>query len=464
MLLLKHFMKDFLSDKNKPEKKLERGKQESYFTRIAFLGWFKRVFGTLRWGKISLNFKVYSRISWIFIKQSPKKILDFIKTAPKRFRREGTGLRFHKKRFELSSILPHLGLIILAIIVLGSTAVAKDSGFYSKSYLSQNIDSMEIADLALSVDVFTPYISESENDLILDLYQERELAIVDESYLMAPMQTKTLVSEKEEAKKPNGKRTRYIVYVVNPGETLSSIAAKFGLNFKTMEWANSKVKNPNMVTPGLTLWVPPADGMTHVVSRGENLSSIVKKYNGDLSGCLKANGIPDPSLVYAGQRVVIPGGKPIPVAAPRKVAKKSTYSSRVRGTRSYPTGPTYPSGSFRWPTSGSVCQGFRWGHPAIDICAGGASPAIVASDGGYVETASYGWNYGYGNYVVVNHGNGFKTLYAHMRYLTVGRGQGVSKGQQVGVMGTTGNSRGIHLHFEVHVGGGTRVNPLRYLR
>lgn len=126
-------------------------------------------------------------------------------------------------------------------------------------------------------------------------------------------------------------------------------------------------------------------------------------------------------------------------------------------------------GAIGWPTEGgyiSSHMGERWGkmHKGIDIARTdrSTSPPIYATDGGTVESAGFN-NGGYGNMVIINHGNGMKTLYAHMSSIKVSSGQSVKKGQQIGVMGETGNSKGIHLHFEVHVNGSIQ-NPVGYLK
>ncbi|HLS66807.1 MAG TPA: peptidoglycan DD-metalloendopeptidase family protein [Pseudogracilibacillus sp.] len=128
----------------------------------------------------------------------------------------------------------------------------------------------------------------------------------------------------------------------------------------------------------------------------------------------------------------------------------------------------YSGGKFAWPTSGgyiSSPMGTRWGRPhsGIDIARTdrSTSPPIYAAESGTVESA--GSRNGYGNTVIINHGNGVKTLYAHMASINVSNGQKVSRGQQIGIMGATGNSTGIHLHFEVHVNGSVQ-NPVNYLR
>lgn len=127
------------------------------------------------------------------------------------------------------------------------------------------------------------------------------------------------------------------------------------------------------------------------------------------------------------------------------------------------------SGVLGWPTSGGYISshvGQRWGrtHKGIDIARTDRStnPPIFAAADGTVESASFNGG-GYGNMVIINHGNGMKTLYAHMSSLTVKSGQKIGRGQQIGVMGSTGNSTGVHLHFEVHVNGSIQ-NPVAYLK
>ena len=116
-----------------------------------------------------------------------------------------------------------------------------------------------------------------------------------------------------------------------------------------------------------------------------------------------------------------------------------------------------------WPTNGSVTSGFgyRWGslHAGIDIANGVGTP-IRAAKGGTVILA--GWNGGYGNCIVIDHGGGFSTLYGHMTRLRASDGQRVSQGDLIGDMGSTGNSTGSHLHFETRLNG-TPQDPSRYL-
>ena len=121
------------------------------------------------------------------------------------------------------------------------------------------------------------------------------------------------------------------------------------------------------------------------------------------------------------------------------------------------------TGQFMWPTSGTITSSFgsRGGrqHQGIDIGAPHGT-SVVAADSGTVITSTYGG--AYGNYIVISHGNGTTTLYAHLSTRSVSAGTNVSKGQHIGNVGSTGNSTGPHLHFEISVGG-VRVNPLSKL-
>ena len=120
------------------------------------------------------------------------------------------------------------------------------------------------------------------------------------------------------------------------------------------------------------------------------------------------------------------------------------------------------SGAFVWPTSGQISQGFAWYHKGVDI-ANRSAPDILAADSGTVVVAGWPDNYGYGNRVIIDHGNGYKTLYGHLSKIYVVSGQTVSRGSAIGKMGSTGRSTGNHLHFEV-VKNGTYISPLTVLR
>jgi murein DD-endopeptidase MepM/ murein hydrolase activator NlpD len=107
-----------------------------------------------------------------------------------------------------------------------------------------------------------------------------------------------------------------------------------------------------------------------------------------------------------------------------------------------------------------ITQYFSWSHHAVDIANHVGTP-IYAADAGVVETE--GWGRGYGNQIVIDHGGGKKTRYGHLSKFYVSKGQEVEKGETIAAMGSTGNSTGPHLHFEVMING-TKYNPLNYVR
>jgi murein DD-endopeptidase MepM/ murein hydrolase activator NlpD len=244
-------------------------------------------------------------------------------------------------------------------------------------------------------------------------------------------------------------------YAVEPGDTITGIAEKFGLNPETLVWSNPDLEyNPDLLSVGQTLTILPVNGVYHQVGGGDTIAGIAATFQTDATLILNhpLNGLDlDSPIIKPGEWLIVPGGsKPI---KPRTVVAY-IYDGTV------PEGAAVGSGLFSWPATGSISQGFYGYHPGVDI-AGWLGAPILASDSGYVVAA--GWdNTGYGISVVVDHGNGFQTLYAHLQASYVNPGESVAKGQQIAEMGSTGNSTGPHLHFEVRQGTIQR-NPYGFL-
>jgi murein DD-endopeptidase MepM/ murein hydrolase activator NlpD len=249
-------------------------------------------------------------------------------------------------------------------------------------------------------------------------------------------------------------RTSVITYAVQAGDIVGTIANKFGVSQDSIAWANSKLEdNPDLLMIGDVLYIPPVDGVLYTVAKGDTLESIAKKYKATVEDIVAfpANGIKNAHILIEGQQLMVPGGeKPY---VPKTVG---TWSGVV------PTGAAKGSGAFVWPAQGYLTQYFWYLHGALDIASWEGSP-ILAADGGYVAEAGRSPDaWGYGNYILIDHGNGLQTLYAHLSALYVRSGQSVERGQQIGAMGTTGRSTGTHLHFEIRQWG-TQLNPLNYL-
>ncbi len=255
------------------------------------------------------------------------------------------------------------------------------------------------------------------------------------------------------------RRDKIITYTVQSGDTVSTIAQKFGITANTILWEN-KLSPYALIHPGDKLRILPISGITHTVKKGETIGHIARVYKVDLKDILQANHLKITSTLAIGQKLIIPGGQ------------KRTYASYQ--TKSYSglsvikklvqrpkRAPVYYSNKMAWPTVGHrITQYFSWRHNGLDIANHIGTP-IFAADAGVVEYA--GWGRGYGKYILLNHGGGKKTRYAHLSKFYVHKGQRVSKGQTIAAMGSTGWSTGPHVHFEVIING-RRYNPLNYIR
>ncbi len=254
-------------------------------------------------------------------------------------------------------------------------------------------------------------------------------------------------------------RSETIEYKAETGDTISSIAQKFGISTDTIKWANN-LENINSLKPGEIIRILPVSGVSHTVKSGDTLESVAKKYSGESQAILDFpfNDVPDDFELKVGQLLIIPDGQPPEVKLPKP---KPQPQYLAQG----PSSPAFSApggGQFIWPTGGSITQYFAWYHPAVDI-ANRSAPGIAASDGGTIMVAGWPDSQGYGNRVVVDHGNGYRSLYAHLSNIYVSVGQIVSRGQLIGQMGTTGRSTGVHLHLEIHYKG-VPLNPLAILK
>ena len=257
-------------------------------------------------------------------------------------------------------------------------------------------------------------------------------------------------------------RDSIIEYTVQPGDTLSSIAFNFNISISTVLWENNLTAR-SIIRPGDKLDIPPITGLYYKVKKGDNLQKIANRYTAQVADIVKFNKLKeDGTDLKIGAIIMIPNGvKPyeqVVVAKPKPTA--STSYGRPSVTEISTSG-------FVWPTAVHVItQYYGITHHAIDIAGGPIGTPNYAAKAGQVEVSQCGWNHGYGCYIIINHGNGVKTLYGHNSKLLVSPGDYVEAGQTIGLMGNTGNVRGItgvHLHFEVQVNG-VRVNPLSYVR
>jgi len=252
-------------------------------------------------------------------------------------------------------------------------------------------------------------------------------------------------------------RTEVETYTVQPGDTASSIARTFGLSVNTILWSND-LSSYSIIRPGDTLSILPQDGVIHTIAKGDTIKSIADKYQGDEIEIIEANDL-DPSALTVGKKILVPGGAP---PAP-KIVPRTTQSTSIVSNIFTPPPAADPNTNTKllWPAnSHRINQYYSWRHRGLDIDGDIGDPAYAPESGKIIKA---GWGTGYGNHVIIDHGNGIVTLMGHMSKLLVEAGDAVSRGDVVALIGSTGWSTGPHIHLEVRVNG-EKMNPLSYTK
>ncbi len=276
--------------------------------------------------------------------------------------------------------------------------------------------------------------------------------------------TNNIPSTETPTGQPQVARSGPITYTVQNGDTISGIARRFNITANTILWENN-LTVASVIQPGDRLTILPSSGVSHTVSSGQTLGQIASLYGVDANRILTVNGISNANQLRIGAKLIIPGGNKI-IAQTTSGRIGSTATASLSGIKKLIPGPSsavIPAGDrMAWPTSGHrITQYFSWRHTGLDIANKIGTP-IYAADDGVVTTM--GWNRGgYGNQIIISHGGGKQTRYAHLSAFSVNVGQKVSKGQYIAAMGSTGRSTGPHLHFEVLING-RQYNPLNYVR
>lgn len=277
---------------------------------------------------------------------------------------------------------------------------------------------------------------------------------------------------------PSRPRQELTKYTVLEGDTVFGIAEKFGLHPQTILWGNYNVlqDNPHSLRPGQELNILPVDGVYWEWLGGIPFGDWAAFYGVSAADIIEfpGNNLDPESVgdynnanIRPGTWLIIPGGKRefVSWSAPLGVTRENPASARVLGAGACDpvSGGAVGYGYFIYPTNKHYLSGFDYSpsanHFGIDL-AGNTGEAVYAADAGVIVYA--GWNdYGYGNMIMVDHGNGFQSLYAHLSAVNAGCGQSVGQGQVIGAIGSTGRSSGAHLHFELMAG--AKVNPWDYL-
>ncbi len=274
-------------------------------------------------------------------------------------------------------------------------------------------------------------------------------------------------------------------YTVKAGDNLSTIAQNYGVTVNTILWANN-ITDPSTIKEGTKLVILPVSGIQHTVRSGETLSTIAEKYGGNAADIAQFNGLSAGSALQAGSTIIIPGGELTSTSkskskvedsnsnssssaeSSKNTIKKSSSSSHVSSGNDSSESSSglhcdYLSGNpchgidgaplrgfFTNPLPGGahVSQGLH-GWDAVDLATAAGTPIDAAASGTVILSRMGGWNGGYGNYVILDNGDGVETLYAHMTQTKATVGETVSAGEVIGYVGMTGDATGDHLHFEV---------------
>lgn len=264
-------------------------------------------------------------------------------------------------------------------------------------------------------------------------------------------------------------------YEVQPGDNLFVIAEKFGLEPETVLWGNYDVlrDNPQFLRPGQELNILPIDGVYYQWNEGDIINDIADFFEVDPDIIFDWPGnrlnliSGDEPKIDTGTWLIVPEGRRVlrdwgpPPITRNDPAVAAYYGSGY-------CGQIYEGaigiGTFVWPTVASTLSGYDYNpaiHSGLDI-AGAEGNSVFTVDSGVVVYS--GWSeYGYGNLIVVDHGNGWQSAYAHLSTVGVTCGESVARGAWVGAVGNTGNSSGAHLHFELRSDIYGKVNPWNYI-
>ncbi|MBP6085275.1 M23 family metallopeptidase [Candidatus Gracilibacteria bacterium] len=257
-------------------------------------------------------------------------------------------------------------------------------------------------------------------------------------------------------------------YVIQPGDTIDDLVSRFHISASTITQANNLSRSAKLEA-GKTLKILPVSGLLYTIAKGDSVAKVAGIYQVPAELIMYQNSITSDKDLKVGNQLIIPNGiEPVIVSntVKRATTAKPTSKSSSGGYGSAPTGTAQQTkGTLNWPTTcRTISRGFNPAIPHWGVdCANSIGTSVYAAEAGKVITASAGtYGGGYGNYIIIDHGNGLKTLYAHLYKVGVSVGQQVERGEGIGLMGSTGRSTGPHLHFEVIVNN-KKIDPYKYL-
>jgi LysM repeat protein len=370
--------------------------------------------------------------------------------------------------------------IVVALIFIGTTT----QSIFAKNYNTEDYANYTLLSSLVKADEsqWSEIIEDSgpaqtnkqANSFLADQGNLQEIAYNDPSNQIETSNSElggisadatSLVVGPEDTEEPAITRTENFQYIVESGDVLSTIADKFNITVNTVLWANNLTWT-SMIKPGQKLTIPPGSGINYDVVRGDTLASIAKKYQADTQKIITANDLSSASDLQIGDLLFIPDGvKPAQIASsykpPKVTETKPSTGSAYSDDYVAPASDIATGTKLLWPVlSHRITQYYSWRHTGLDIGDKTGNPIYAAEDG---KVERSGWSNGYGNNVIINHGNGIQTLYGHASKLLVKTGDTVSRGQTIALVGSTGWSTGPHLHLEVRENS-ARKNPINYIK
>lgn len=281
-------------------------------------------------------------------------------------------------------------------------------------------------DSAIGGEIRPPAVPDGETDTSL-------MTVSQENAIVAPLNPNGIMS--------NGSfmPSQIFIYTVKLGDTPSAIAKTFGITVNTLLWAND-ISDARRIKPGDEIIVFPISGVQIEVKKGNTIDSIAKQYRGNVLDIASFNGRSPDEPLTVGTTLFIPDGefdwRPVETSGP------SRYTAEISR---YPSFGNY----YRPPLNGGRKSRGIHGYNGVDLVQSCGSFVYASASGKVLVARSAGWNGGYGNYIVIAHPNGTQTVYAHLSSVLVAVGQVVEQGYVIGTVGSTGNSTGCHLHWEI---------------
>jgi murein DD-endopeptidase MepM/ murein hydrolase activator NlpD len=374
-----------------------------------------------------------------------------------------------KKGFFMRSLAGLLLILSLVFNIFINPAIAH-AGFFSSfiTGLSGGISDLgpnqaQADDLSDASSTQITTSDDSDNDSILVAAVNSDQAPTDDCSVVGD--DDTISSQNDSCATASTTNTEISTYVVRSGDTLSEIANLFGVSVNTIVWVNDLDRTAPLQA-GQTLVILPVTGIQYTVKSGDSIQSIATHYGIDQDEIIQYNDLSSSSSLAVGDTIIIPdaaldGPESGSVGTPSTTGTKSSGGSKGIPAKSRwgapgtepahnTNGPSYP-GYYALPLAhGIETQGLH-GYNAVDLAAPKGTPILAAADGTVIiSIGNNGWNGGYGNYIVINHPNGTQTLYAHMSRVIAKVGETVTQGEEIGLVGATGEATGPHVHFEVH--------------